>query len=445
MNWLGGKLSKPAFQRMFGYLQSTYPDAQVTTQVASLATADNPMAPSDDDPFAVVAAAPDKSVGPRSWRDRASGLVQTRAKSYALSKTMSLVWKQVMMPLTIVLWGVKLLLAWVEGRRIASALQFKTDSTHDADVARVVHSIQLRPPSHMLASRRLASLGHMMRSNDAKKEMGPASAIAAASESTAATPLHLIDLSRLNCVRSIDVESETCVVQAACTFRNLLRASLHSHLMPAVVPPYLDMTVGGAVVGSAIGSTSWRHGAFSDSVIEMELALGSGEVISVTRDGQHAALFHAVHSSYHSIATVTSVTIRMVRAPRYVWMRYQHFTSCDQAVSGLQSLLQTSHPQSLEDLEAIVFSPTSVTVCMTTGVDAIDTSKHKVVTCAHWWEQPYAVYVQKCTQRAQRGAALPVKHCIPMMDFLARYEMGAFWSAAAGAHRITYSRSHASE
>jgi hypothetical protein len=385
MQWVAGKLTKPAFKEGFKYLQHSRPNSILTQHVAELATADNPMAPSGEDaPFDAVQGSQggENQTGSRSLRDRAVGSIGKRAKSYALTKGLNMVWSQIMLPLTIVLWVIKLLTSFVESRQVAAALRFKSESTHASDVQRVVAQVKAMPEGRLIASKKPAAQGHMQRSNEAKKILGPASSL---SSNGGVGTLHLVDLSRLNSVISLDTRAKTCRVQASCTFRNLLRVTTDSHLMPAVVPPYLDMTVGGACVGSAIGSASWKSGAFIDGVREIEVVLGSGEVLRITREGEHAALFAGLHSSYHSLGTIVAVTIDLVKAPRYLWMRYELYTSLDKATERLQSLLQVRQSEANSTLEGLVFDQKNIVLAMSQGIDVIDTQQHKVVGFGHWW------------------------------------------------------------
>ena len=433
MNWLGGKLSRPAIVRFFGYLQSTHPDNPLTSHVASIATSANPMDPTEEHPFEAVdkhsqqllEESTNEKAKSKSMRQNMTGRVKEKAQTYAFSKVVNLVWSQVTLPLTIFLWCVKLLLSWVEHGRVNAALRMKSPNKHQADVERIVSSIRGREKERLIANKKAPARGHMLRSNDAKKIVGPASALQASSPEN---PYHLIDLSRLSSVLSIDQSSDTCVVESSCTFRDLLRVTTHIHLMPLVVPPFLDMTIGGAISGGGIGSTSWKKGAFIDSIIEMKVALGTGEVLTVTREGPHSALFHALHSSYHSIGTILSVKLQLVHAPRYVWMKYETLNSIDKTTKRLNELLHSHSVEGIDNLDVLIFSPSSATICLGQGIDSIDPKRHKVITMSYWWEQQYTYYVQSITDTAiSKKTSMPVKHCIPLMDFLARYERGAYW------------------
>jgi hypothetical protein len=74
-----------------------------------------------------------------------------------------------------------------------------------------------------------------------------------------------LSVNSLTRVLSIQVEHDDFVVpnvtvQARCTFEALVQATLPYGYIPAVVPEFVTITVGGAIVGAALESSSFRHG-----------------------------------------------------------------------------------------------------------------------------------------------------------------------------------------
>ena len=66
------------------------------------------------------------------------------------------------------------------------------------------------------------------------------------------------------------------------TYEDLVDATLAHGLMPLVVPQLKTITLGGAVTGLGIESTSFRHGLPHESVREMDVLTADGEVITAT-------------------------------------------------------------------------------------------------------------------------------------------------------------------
>ena len=75
-----------------------------------------------------------------------------------------------------------------------------------------------------------------------------------------------------------------------CTYEDLVAATLPYGLSPLVVPQLKTITLGGAVTGLGIESTSFRNGLPHESVLEMDILTGTGDVLTASPD-QHADLY----------------------------------------------------------------------------------------------------------------------------------------------------------
>src|SRR5690606_5008116 len=101
-----------------------------------------------------------------------------------------------------------------------------------------------------------------------------------------------LDVSGFNRVLSVDPEERTAQVQGMTPYEDLVDATLTHGLMPTVVPQLKTITLGGAVTGLGIESTSFRDGLPHEAVLEMEVLTGDGRVVVASRDNEHADLFY---------------------------------------------------------------------------------------------------------------------------------------------------------
>ena len=65
-----------------------------------------------------------------------------------------------------------------------------------------------------------------------------------------------------------------------CTYEDLVAATLPYGLSPLVVPQLKTITLGGAVTGLGIESASFRNGLPHESVLEMDILTGAGELLT---------------------------------------------------------------------------------------------------------------------------------------------------------------------
>ena len=109
-----------------------------------------------------------------------------------------------------------------------------------------------------------------------------------------------LDTSGLTGVLSVDPETRTADVAGMCTYADLVAATLPYGLSPLVVPQLKTITLGGAVSGLGIESSSFRNGLPHESVLEMDILTGAGDLLTTSRT-RHPDLFRAFPNSYGTL------------------------------------------------------------------------------------------------------------------------------------------------
>jgi hypothetical protein len=89
-----------------------------------------------------------------------------------------------------------------------------------------------------------------------------------------------LDVSAFGHVLSVDPAARVAVVGGMTTYEDLCDATLRYGIMPFVVPQLKTITLGGAVSGLGIESTSLRNGMPHESVLEMDILTGDGRVVT---------------------------------------------------------------------------------------------------------------------------------------------------------------------
>ena len=138
-----------------------------------------------------------------------------------------------------------------------------------------------------------------------------------------------LDVSGLDCVLSIDPAARTADVQAMTTYEHLVDATLAHGLMPAVVPQLKTITIGGAVTGLGIESSSFRNGLPHESVREIEVLTGDGEVVVAHPEGPDADLFRAFPNSYGTLGYALRLVVDLEPVHPFVRLRHVRFDDLD--------------------------------------------------------------------------------------------------------------------
>jgi FAD/FMN-containing dehydrogenase len=154
-------------------------------------------------------------------------------------------------------------------------------------------------------------------------------------EASGAGPV-LLDVSAFDHVLSVDPVGRTARVGGMTTYEDLCDATLPHQLMPLVVPQLKTITLGGAVTGLGVESTSLRNGMPHESVTELEILTGDGRVVQATAGNEHAGLFRGFPNSYGTLGYTLSLTIELEPVRPFVHLRHFPFTraeDCMEAVS----------------------------------------------------------------------------------------------------------------
>ncbi|MFC6707811.1 FAD-binding oxidoreductase [Flexivirga alba] len=173
-----------------------------------------------------------------------------------------------------------------------------------------------------------------------------------------ANPVPGLDVSRLNGVVEVDPRAGTADVQGMTTYEDLVDATLRYGLMPYVVPQLRTITLGGAVTGLGIESSSFRNGLPHESVLEMDVLTGAGEIVTATDDNEHADLFRSFPNSYGSLGYSVRLKIRLERVAPYVHLRHVRFDAISELIDTLRQILKerSYNGEDVEFVDGVVFS-----------------------------------------------------------------------------------------
>src|ERR1700744_1530525 len=135
-----------------------------------------------------------------------------------------------------------------------------------------------------------------------------------------------LDVSGLTSVISVDPDARTADVAGMCTYEDLVAATLQHGLSPLVVPQLKTITLGGAVAGLGIESASFRNGLPHESVLEMDILTGTGELLTVSPQ-QHPDLYRTFPNSYGTLGYSTRIRIELEPTKPFVALRHVRFDS----------------------------------------------------------------------------------------------------------------------
>ncbi|NHC12429.1 FAD-binding oxidoreductase [Motilibacter sp. E257] len=149
-----------------------------------------------------------------------------------------------------------------------------------------------------------------------------------------------LDVTGFDGVLSVDPVARTAEVQGMTTYEHLLDVTLAHGLAPLVVPQLKTITLGGAVTGLGIESTSFRNGLPHESVLEMDVLTGDGRVVTATPEGEHAALYFGFPNSYGTLGYALRLTIELEPVHPYVRLAHVPFRSADELFAAMDEVVR---------------------------------------------------------------------------------------------------------
>ena len=228
-----------------------------------------------------------------------------------------------------------------------------------------------------------------------------------------------VDVGAFAGVLWVDPVNRTADVLGMTTYEDLVDATLAYGLMPLVVPQLKTITLGGAVTGLGIESTSFRDGLPHESVIEMDVLTGAGEVVTARPDGEHADLFFGFPNSYGTLGYALRLRIELAPVHPFVELEHVRFGSAAAAAAALERITdeRVHDGRPVDFLDGTVFAPDEVYLTLGRWADA-------------------APYTSDYTGREiyYRSIAERTRDFLTVRDYIWRWDTDWFWcSAGVGA------------
>jgi FAD/FMN-containing dehydrogenase len=230
-----------------------------------------------------------------------------------------------------------------------------------------------------------------------------------------------LDVKAFDGVIDIDATARTADVQGMTTYEHLVDTTLAYGLMPKVVPELKTITLGGAITGLGIESSSFRNGMPHESVVELDILTGDGRVVTAARDGDHADLFFGFPNSYGTLGYALRAKIELEAVHPFVHVRHLPFTDFAGLVATLDEVCatQTFGGEAVHFVDGTVFSPDESYLTLGSWADSAPS------TSDYTRDQIYYRSIQS------RG-----DDWLTVRDYLWRWDTDWFWcSRAFGAQR----------
>ncbi|MGY4707980.1 FAD-binding oxidoreductase [Mycolicibacterium sp. CBM1] len=279
-------------------------------------------------------------------------------------------------------------------------------------------SVSAAPTAHTQGVERLLASYHAIPPSASVRLAKPTSNLFRARAKRDAPGL---DTSGLTGVISVDADARTADVAGMCTYEDLVAATLPYGLAPLVVPQLKTITLGGAVTGLGIESTSFRNGLPHESVLEMDILTGSGEIVTASRD-EHSDLFRSFPNSYGTLGYSVRLRIELEPVKPFVALKHLRFHSLADLIAAMDRIIETGGYDGtrVDYLDGVVFSADESYLCV--GVQTASAGAVSDYTGQD-------IYYRSIQHPGKDGAVKDDR--LTIHDYLWRWDTDWFWCSRA--------------
>ena len=168
-----------------------------------------------------------------------------------------------------------------------------------------------------------------------------------------------LNLDKLDGIINIDFDNYTIDVGSKTTFHNITLMTLPYNLMPQIVPELSSITVGGAISGIGVESSSFRYGLVHNTVLEMDILLSSGEIVTCSPTNEYKDLFYAIPNSYGTLGYITRVRLALIKTKKYVSLINTKFSNSKEAFEFMENNCKN---KDIDFIEGVVYSPQEIVI-----------------------------------------------------------------------------------
>lgn len=166
-----------------------------------------------------------------------------------------------------------------------------------------------------------------------------------------------VDLSAFDKPLYLDTKNQTLEVQGLATFETIVDFLLPHGFTPVITPELKHITVGGATVGIGIETNSYKYGFVHDHVLEADVLLPDGRIVTCSASNEYADLFYGLPNSYGTLGYILCATIKLHRVKPYVRLNTKRLHSTQELVESLE---QASSDPANDFIESLFYSSTEL-------------------------------------------------------------------------------------
>lgn len=164
---------------------------------------------------------------------------------------------------------------------------------------------------------------------------------------------HKTEIVDFDQIISIDTEKGILEVEGMTPYEKIVEFTLQYGFLPTVAPELKHITIGGATVGIGIESSGHKYGFVHDGLLEADVLLPDGRIVTVRGDNEYADLFYALPNSYGTLGYILRAKIKIYPALPYVHIKTHRFSD---PKLFLEKMMEAIYDIDVNFVEGLIFS-----------------------------------------------------------------------------------------
>ena len=137
-----------------------------------------------------------------------------------------------------------------------------------------------------------------------------------------------------------------------------------------MVPELKSITIGGALAGIGIESSSFRYGLVHETIPQFETVLADGRVLDCNPNNQYSDLYHAFPNSYGTLGYALKIRVTLIPVKKYIKLTYHHFSDPIEFFSQLNNTcLNNKTSQQIAYIDGVIFEKNHLVMIAAEFVD----------------------------------------------------------------------------
>lgn len=162
-----------------------------------------------------------------------------------------------------------------------------------------------------------------------------------------------VNVKDFNTVLEVNVREGWVNAEGMASYERILYETLRHGVMPAVVPELKSITIGGAVSGTGLESSSFRFGFVHETVLEMDVLLPDGRIVTATPTNEFRDLFFGMPNSYGTLGYIVRVKAQTVPVKQYVQLTHRRFEKSEDFLAAMREACERNEN---DFVEGVIFS-----------------------------------------------------------------------------------------